>query len=71
MTRQFAGVAAARSAAVSLMRGLKGCNCSATVAANGCGRNAHLVVTKTAVAHTALVNKHTPFNAGVAIPLPL
>jgi hypothetical protein len=56
MTRQFTGVAAARGAAVSVMRGLKGC--STTVAANGCGRNAHLVVTTTAAAHTALVNKH-------------
>jgi hypothetical protein len=55
-TGNFNSIVTARHAAPSLMRGFKGC--SATVAANGCGRNAHVVVTKTAAAHTALVSKH-------------
>jgi hypothetical protein len=55
-TGNFNSIVTARHAAPSLMRGFKGC--SAAVAANGSGRNAHLVVTKTAAAHTALVNRH-------------
>jgi hypothetical protein len=50
------GIAAARRAARSLMSGFTGC--SANVTAVGTGRNAHLVVIKTATTHTALVNKH-------------
>ena len=50
------GIVVARRAARSVLHGATGY--SATASAEGTGARAHVVVTKNATAHTALVRKH-------------